>query len=888
MNAHVRSPAFLDLDQARRFLAKAVPWPENRESFINIVSAEKKPDRDKPMWGGRAVRTLDDAINAMKWIASIGGRVDFYVGMSSQRLADKRTGKNDFVFYLPVRGHDSVVALKSLYIDVDFKGGAHGYDTPIEAVEALGKFIKDVNLPKPTIVVKSGGGLHVHFTLSRALTREEWLPLAHSFAEAGKRHGLKADWQVTVDSARILRIPGTENHKQDIPRPVTLAGIADFDLTPERIWQALEPYKVALPPALAPKAGFAFEQTPDEMPKAPLPPGANFELSAGIGPEYDPVHLDDLAAECGFIREALATGGLTYTNPMWNLTTLIATFTDDARNDAHRMGNQHPDYTKETTDEFFDRKVREKEEKGLGFPACATISGHGCVACQSCPHLAKGRSPLAALPRQVTAPTEGPFYADPYSDFVGPAFPRSILPPVLADFVEAEHRAMGADPAALAMAALTAVAAALTAETKVQVGDAWDERPILWVAVVGDPSTMKSPVVAKTIKPLLKIDNNQDALWRSQKAAYDQQKAAGSPNPGPYPAKPARCIIQDATPEKVAEILARAPSGALMVHDELAGWLGSFDRYGSGGSSRAFFLSAFNGGPHLKDRIGQGIRDENAEIRIENLALSILGGIQPDRLAGLRDLTSDGLLQRFLVVLMARAKRGDQKHPVAAEEARYGRLIQSVHLAPATKYCFAPDAESVLEGVLDRLYELEQVQGFPAALIGAIGKFKGLYARLALVLQVAAEHSALLQASPASPRGLISMQTAVHAQQLLFEFLLPHTFGLYDVVANGGQDRDTIRAIGDFILAGDKDRLRPSDFTTGVRRLRSQPANKITEWASRFCALGWLRPEDDNASNPKAWLVEPGLRAHFAARRQDAQDARAAAHAILKAGGTRR
>ena len=30
------------------------------------------------------------------------------------------------------------------------------------------------------------------------------------------------------------------------------------------------------------------------------------------------------------------------------------------------------------------------------------------------------------------------------------------------------------------------------------------------------------------------------------------------------------------------------------------------------------------------------------------------------------------------------------------------------------------------------------------------------------------------------------------------QFLLPHIFGLYDVVVNGGQDRDNLRMIGDF------------------------------------------------------------------------------------------
>jgi hypothetical protein len=131
--------------------------------------------------------------------------------------------------------------------------------------------------------------------------------------------------------------------------------------------------------------------------------------------------------------------------------------------------------------------------------------------------------------------------------------------------------------------------------------------------------------------------------------------------------------------------------------------------------------------PFLKDRVGQGARDENAEIRVDNLALGILGGIQPDRLAGLRDLTSDGLLQRFLPVLMRPAERGSERYPVVAVEAEYARLIQSVQSTFPWVYTFAPDAQEVCKRVLDRLFELEQVDGFSSAVIGAIGKLKGYF-----------------------------------------------------------------------------------------------------------------------------------------------------------------
>jgi hypothetical protein len=623
-----------------------------------------------------------------------------------------------------------------------------------------------------------------------------------------------------------------------------------------------------------------------DLPARPPLQGAD-ELGLGIDKGAPLVNIDEVAQECPFIHHAITFGGKGYTNPLWSLTTLIATFTKGERADAHLMAAGHPDYTPESTDELYDRKLREKSEKGLGWPKCKTISALGYPGCQKCPHFAKGKSPLATLLREVTDRDEAPPFADPYADFVGPAFPLSILPPVLRDLVDAQHRAMGADPSAIAMAALTAVASALNAESTVRMGEGWHERPILWSAVIGSPSAMKSPIIEKLVRPLRKTDADRDAAWRVQQAAWKQAGGATKNGPGPAPAKPARFLIQDVTAEKVAEVLSRGPAGALMVHDELAGWLGSFERYSSGASSRSFFLSAWNGGPYLKDRVGKGVSDENAEIRVDNLALGILGGIQPDRLAALRDLTSDGLLQRFLPVLMRSPERGDERYPVTAIETEYAKFIESVQSASPWTYTFEPDADTVSTRVLDRLYELEQVDGFASALIGAIGKLKGYFGRLSLALHAAGQHSALTRGESLAAVHVISRQTAEATEQLIFEFMLPHIFGLYDVFVSGGQDRDTVRAIADFILTTSKERLRPSDFGSGVRRLRGQPASKIAEWASRFAAMGWLRPGDEKLI-PTAWSIDPGLRTHFSARRQKAQAARAAAHKILKAGGRRR
>jgi hypothetical protein len=314
---------------------------------------------------------------------------------------------------------------------------------------------------------------------------------------------------------------------------------------------------------------------------------------------------------------------------------------------AHKISSQHPEYSPADTQALYDRKLAERRDRGIGYPSCAAIAGTGCKACKTCLLFPKGKSPLnirpdapeftaTVTPEAGDAPKPEPSFVDPYAEFVGPEFPLEILPPTLAAFVDAEHRAMGADPAAIAMAALTAVAGAMHAETQVRAGDGWWEKPILWTSLVGQPSSMKSPIIEKATKPLLRIDHERNKRWR-----HEHTQRAQIPNNKTIPSKPkpARCVINDATPEKVAEILSRDPSGALMVHDELAGLLGSFDRYSAGQSSRAFYLTSWNGGTFLKDRVGKGNTDTDAEIRVDNLALSILGGIQPDRLTKLGDLS---------------------------------------------------------------------------------------------------------------------------------------------------------------------------------------------------------------------------------------------------------
>ena len=383
-----------NLEQARTYLARTLPWPQEGEppAYINLhwtfEPNDVRTDNDgKPIypWTGRACRNLNEAINALEFALKLPGTRDVYACLSSQREAVEKVGRNNYKYYKAVRNQTNAVALKSLFIDLDFKD----YADEAEAVTSLGNFLQKTGLPKPSLMVRSGGGVHVYWTLARAITTAEWLPVAYALAEATKREGLKCDTQCTIDSARVLRVPDTFNRKLDEPRPVKLAGNPPpVDYAIEALADILEPYKVATPAAPEPFADPALFP-----PKPPITDATDLEAGVEVRGQI-PLDFKAVAKECRFIGEAITSGGKDYDNPLWNLTTLAATFFEHGRNLAHGMAYGHPGYTKESTDDLFDRKSREKDEKGLGWPSCATISATGCKACATCPHFSKGKSPL--------------------------------------------------------------------------------------------------------------------------------------------------------------------------------------------------------------------------------------------------------------------------------------------------------------------------------------------------------------------------------------------------------------------------------------------------------------------------------------------------------------
>jgi hypothetical protein len=131
------------------------------------------------------------------------------------------------------READNVKQMRSFFMDLDCgvnlkTGKPKDFPDQHAAILALKGFVKTNGLPRP-FLVNSGYGVHVYWPLTEPVDFMTWLPVAERLKALAKAQGFKADEAVTADAARVLRVPGTHNHKGDDPKPVTFFGMAAPD-----------------------------------------------------------------------------------------------------------------------------------------------------------------------------------------------------------------------------------------------------------------------------------------------------------------------------------------------------------------------------------------------------------------------------------------------------------------------------------------------------------------------------------------------------------------------------------------------------------------------------------------------------------------------------------
>ena len=278
-------------------------------------------------------------------------------------------------------------------------------------------------------------------------------------------------------------------------------------------------------------------------------------------------------------------------------------------------------------------------------------------------------------------------------------------------------RRLGVDAGAPAAALVTVLGSLVPAGNRLQMRQRdteWTGKPIQWTAIIGPPGSNKSATINAAMGPVQRLEGE----WRKTFAAAEHKRkidetrrATAEKTTKTKPentdqvfegeaeaAKPRfrQKIYNDATTEALAVALCENPEGLLYHADELAGWLAGMDAYrAKGGKDRAFWLQAKEGGDFTVNR------KLSERICVENCAISVLGGIQPDKIRSLKlGMSDDGLLQRFTPIIIHRSGNGADIAPDIATGERLANAANAIaDAANGALFRFSPEADAELHAV---------------------------------------------------------------------------------------------------------------------------------------------------------------------------------------------
>jgi len=334
--------------------------------------------------------------------------------------------------------------------------------------------------------------------------------------------------------------------------------------------------------------------------------------------------------------------------------------------------------------------------------------------------------------------------------------------------------------------------------------DPWLVVPNLWGAVIGRPSAKKTPSLTKAMAPLhqfesVEFENHGLAMGKyleqvkvakvalkanekllkkkieGGKQEEGEKDFLKSLNLGPVEPPPCkRFIVNDATVEKLGELLGSNPMGVLLFRDELTGWLNTMDKPDRA-SDRAFYLECWAGtGSFTYDRIGRGTQ------RIESATLSLMGGIQPGKLmpylvAQKEGKGDDGLIERFQLMVFPDPKPFEHvdRRPNEEAEQKAIQIFNKLNwlegdLANPTILKFLPDAQKLFDTWYDKNQNLVRSATLSPQLESHLAKYVSLFPSLALIIH----------AVDSSPGGSIGIQSAKKALAWC-EYLESHARRVY-------------------------------------------------------------------------------------------------------------
>jgi hypothetical protein len=274
------------------------------------------------------------------------------------------------------RKAENALEMRALFLDLDC-GPEKDHPDQSSALLALRDFVKATGMPRP-LMVSSGYGVHAYWPLTEAVSVSDWKPVGVALKRLCRENNLLIDPTVPADAARVLRLPGTHNHKFDLRVQVELIGTAQAVAKPLSFYADLLE---------------ASEPKP-EMPKTLF---GNVKMSAADDPltqklmgnrttSFKKIVTRTLQGRgCDQLRNVIEDQAGTE-EPLWRAALSIAKFCEDGDKGAHAISREHPEYDFDETEAKID---------GIQGPyTCETFNDLCGGICQDCPFFGKITSPI--------------------------------------------------------------------------------------------------------------------------------------------------------------------------------------------------------------------------------------------------------------------------------------------------------------------------------------------------------------------------------------------------------------------------------------------------------------------------------------------------------------
>jgi putative DNA primase/helicase len=310
----------------------------------------------------------------------------------------------------------------------------------------------------------------------------------------------------------------------------------------------------------------------------------------------------------------------------------------------------------------------------------------------------------------------------------------------LAEYIEQAAKASSCSKEYIMMLLLTISATIIAHKRRIKVRHGWEEPPVIWGLLVGNPSCRKSVSMIPFYKALKPLNERRKADYKRLKRIYldrvkdiksNKENAAICNELIQALNKPIlnQIVIGDTTIEGLCKAIdPNNPTCICLFRDEFYGVLKNLQTYNN--NNKTPLVEGYNGNPYVINRAG---KDE--PILIDELLIVLAGGIQPDVLAEMLAAPDDGFPSRFLF-----AYSEPTKISVIEDNPNFDNgLLQQIFdkldtkLTGKTSLSLSAKAKILFQAFIDKHFEDQQcVSG---SLASSYGKMHGQALRISCMLE---------------------------------------------------------------------------------------------------------------------------------------------------------